>query len=58
MLVNGHSYKPAVEDLVFMVIDNHVLCIVVLRCQEAIHPSRVPEAIMEHGRRVANPLRL
>lgn len=54
MLINRHGHKTAVKDLVFVVIDNHTLCIVVLRSQESIEPDRVPESVVEHGRCIAD----
>jgi hypothetical protein len=54
MLVNRHGYTARREDLVLMMVDNHVLRVVVLWCEKSVHPARCVEAIVEHDRRVAN----
>lgn len=54
MLVNRHGHQTGVEDLVFVMIDNHILCVVVLRGEEPIHPGWLKEAIVQHDRSIAN----
>jgi hypothetical protein len=54
MLVDRHGDQSAVEDLILVVVHDNALCAIVLRCQEAVHPLRVIEAIVEHHRRIAD----
>lgn len=48
MLFDRKGQKVLVEDLVLVMIDNHILCIIVLRCEEAVHPARDFETVVEH----------
>jgi hypothetical protein len=54
MLLDTHSHKPSIKNLVLMMIYNNTLRIVVLWCEESVHPARFKEPIMQHSRRIAN----
>ena len=54
MLLKAHSNEPSIEDLILMVIHNDTLCIVILRREEAVHPARIKEAIVQHDWRIAD----
>jgi len=54
VLLDRKSQEVLVEDLVLMMIDNHVLCVIVLRREEAVHPARHFETIVEHDRHVTD----
>jgi hypothetical protein len=37
-----------------VVVDNHILCVVVLWCEETVHPAWFEEAVVQHDGRVAD----
>lgn len=54
MLINGQGQESFVEDLVLVMVDDDTLCVVVLRCKEAIHPAWREEPVVQPHWRVTN----
>ena len=54
VLLDAHNDGTSIEDLVLVVVDNDTLSIVVLRREEAVHPTRVEEPIVQHDRRITD----
>jgi hypothetical protein len=54
MLLDRHANQIAVKDLVLVVINNHALGVVILRCEEAIHPAWLVEPVVQHDGRIAD----